>query len=179
MSVDTVEDLTNNESRRLFDEHYVQEYDETKRAVARLLVKERGDISVSATDVVHDIYPKFRKAIEGTAIRCWHAFRDTVIRNYLVERARRRSAKKRGGHLKAVSLKTAEQQHFQTSNESLVEFCDELQKLEAIQPRKAKFVRLCLAGWTTAEICGELSISKSTVSNWRNSVMVDFRDKYL
>src|SRR5690349_6070979 len=81
-------------------------YDELRRMAAAHLARERRGVSLSATDLVHEMYLR----VAGDLPIAWqtraHFFgvAAEAMRRILVERARRKRAAKRGGGQRPVTL---------------------------------------------------------------------------
>lgn len=138
-------------------------YGELRQIAATYLRKERHGHTLQPTAVVHEAYirlvhqknPKWedRKHFFGVAAR--------LMRQVLVEHARRRGAGKRAGRM--VSLESA--LSFQPERSRDVVVLDRcLDQLEKVDPRKCKAIELrYFAGLSMDEISQTLDVSPVTV----------------
>ena len=89
------------------------------------------------------------------------------MRRVLVQRARKRTASKRGGGAERVSLDEMEIPLVVVDDESLLAVDDALEKLAAIHPRKADLVKLrYFTGMTFEEAALVLGIAVPTAKEW-------------
>ena len=89
------------------------------------------------------------------------------MRRILVERARRRTALKRGGGAEQVSLEAAEMPTVVADDERLLAVDEVLEEFAAIHPRKAELVKLrYFAGMTFEEAASVLGIAVPTAKEW-------------
>jgi RNA polymerase sigma factor (TIGR02999 family) len=144
-------------------------YRELRRLAGKVLQNEPKGRTLQATDLVHEVYVRL---IEVTTVDWQHrahffAVSATLMRRILVDRARRRSAAKRGGkqpvnldgRIDLASIRSRE----------LLALDDALTTLNAIDPRRARIVELRFFGGLdvkeTAEIVG---LSPETVMrDWK------------
>jgi RNA polymerase sigma factor (TIGR02999 family) len=138
-------------------------YRELRQLAAGYLKKERQDHTLQPTALVHEAYVRLvnqqnpgwrdRKHFYGVAAR--------VMRQILVEHARRRAAGKRAG--RRVSLEEA--LSFQPERSSALIVLDNcLTALEKMDPRKCKAIELrYFAGLSMDEIAESLDVSAVTV----------------
>jgi len=162
-----------------FDAMFVRQYDHCKRIAEGHLRGERNSISVTATDLVHDIYDSLWATVRQETIRCWDALVCTMLRRRLIERARRRNTVKRGGDRTRCSVNAAEATISQASTLPVFELYDLVEQLEKTEPRKAEFIRLKLVGYSNTEICREMNIAPSTASKLLKFARGFLKDKYL
>ena len=146
-------------------------YRELRRQAAGYLRRERRDHTLPATALVHEAYLRLvgerapwenRNHFFGVAAR--------VMRQVLVDHARRHGAAKRGGAWTRVSLEGAEGAS-RTPERSidLVALDRALEELAAIDAGKARVVELrYFAGLSLEETAETLGVSPSTVTReWR------------
>ena len=137
------------------------------------LFSERCDQTLQATDLVHEAYRKLVEVDNGVSEK-WnsagHFFGAAAeaMRRILVDRAREKSAQKRGGDRTRVTLNIPNHPAEQRPQE-LLDLDAALSRLEAIDPAKAELVKLrFFAGLTTNQISKTLAISPATVNrHWR------------
>ena len=140
-------------------------YGELRQIAASYLRKERRGHTLQPTAVVHEAYirlvhqknPKWedRKHFFGVAAR--------LMRQVLVEHARRKKRHKHGGDHRRLSLEVAESL-VQAPSEDLNALDEALTRLTAHDPIKAEVVKLrFFAGLTMPEIAQALELSLATV----------------
>lgn len=145
-------------------------YWELRRLAGKLLKNERKGETLQATDLVHEVYVRL---IEVTQMDWQHrahffAVSASLMRRILVDRARKRSAAKRGGKRAVVNLDERLDLASARSRE-LIALDDALSTLNAIDTRRARIVELRFFGGLdvkeTAEIVG---LSPETVMrDWK------------
>jgi len=147
-------------------------YEELRRMAARQLQRERGDHTLQATAVVHEVYLRLhgRSDFQWPSRTHFFAFAARLIRHVLVDHARSRRRAKRGGGAERVTLAEATCLVPERSPD-LLALDEALSSLEAIDPRKAAVVELkFFAGLTLEESAEQLGVSAETVSReWRRA----------
>lgn len=149
--------------RGAFDQLVPVVYSELRRLAHRYMVGERAGHLLQTTALVHEAY--FRlvgldRNWEGRGH--FFAVAAQVMRQILVDFARRRGAGKRGGGAVAVSLDEAAVS-IERADE-LIRLDDALQALAQIDERKARIVELRFFGGLTIEEAAEvLGVSHATV----------------
>jgi RNA polymerase sigma factor (TIGR02999 family) len=150
------------------DELLVRAYDEM-RALARRRINQSGPQSLQATELVNETWLRLvgkernwsdRAELFGLAAR--------AMRDILVERARMKYAKKRGGEWERVDWESAPA--VAASNpEELLTLDEALTRLSEQAPDHAKVVELMFfAGLTGDETAEALEVSPSTIDRrWR------------
>jgi RNA polymerase sigma-70 factor, ECF subfamily len=144
-------------------------YDELRDMAHRHLRGERGDDTLQTTALVHEAYMKLagdgRVAARGRAY--FFAAAAQSMRQVLVDRARRRTAAKRGGRAEPVTLGEHDAPVDAYALE-LVELDDALRRLARHSPRQAKVVEYrFFAGMNVGETAEALGVSTRTVeSDW-------------
>lgn len=140
-------------------------YDELRRISARELRRCRGGPTLQATAIVHEVYLRL-SANEGFGLSSrahFFALAAKLIRQILVDHARRQHRLKRGGQAERVTL-TETAGLVEPRGPDLLAIDEALDKLEALDPRKATIVELrFFAGLTIEETAEALAISKATV----------------
>jgi RNA polymerase sigma factor (TIGR02999 family) len=129
----------------------------TLREIAeRALGRGRG-LTLDATELVHECYIKLSRVseYEGLPRHEFVALAATVIRNELVDRARRRGAKKRGGDRDRVTLHEASAGGPDASVD-LLDLDAALDKLRALDERQARIVELRFFGGLSNEEAAEV-----------------------
>jgi RNA polymerase sigma factor (TIGR02999 family) len=146
-------------------------YQELRRQAARYLRRERRDHTLPATALVHEAYLRLvgeqapwadRAHFFGVAAR--------VMRQVLVDHARRHGAAKRGGHWTRLPLDgMGADPPARERGVDVVVLDQALDELAALDPGKARVVELRFFGGLNIEETAEtLGISTSTVTRqWR------------
>jgi RNA polymerase sigma factor (TIGR02999 family) len=146
-------------------------YDELRRLAADKLRGERRGDSCQPTDLVHEAYLRL---VQGDAAHCWdnrrHFFAAAglAMRRVLVDRARRKLRKKRGGDRWRLDL-GAHEPAGDDPDSQLLALDESLGRLAARHPRKAELVQLkYFAGLTLEQAAATLDISPATADrDWR------------
>ena len=147
-------------------------YDELRRLAHRQMASERADHTLQATALVNEAYLK----LKGQRAARWHnrsqffAVAAQMMRQILVDYARRNSRAKRGAGAEHVALDDAIIVSADKSDE-LLAVDDALQKLEQFDKRRSQVaVMRFFAGLSVEEIAEALSISVETVTrDWRTA----------
>lgn len=139
-------------------------YQELRRTARRELAVRPSD-TLSTTALVHELYLKFSNSEHAD----WHTrahflgVAAVAMRHILVDRARRRTAEKRGGPLRAVTLDDALVAR-DTQAESLLELHEALDHLATLNPRLARVVECrFFGGMTEQETAEALGVTERTV----------------
>lgn len=148
-----------------FDRLMPMVYDELRRLAHRYMRRVPEGQTLQTTALVHEAYLR----MVGQGDPSWqnrsHFFAvcAQVMRNLLVDRARSRFAIKRGGGLHQVELDDAAVQS-PTEDERLVALDEALERLAAIDPRKARIVEMRYFGGMSVEETGQvLDLSPITI----------------
>ncbi|MCR9293962.1 MAG: sigma-70 family RNA polymerase sigma factor [bacterium] len=142
-------------------------YAELRKLARSRLASETPGQSLQATELVHEAYHRLVDAKDGGDPK-WnstgHFFGAAAeaMRRILIDRARAKSAQKRGGDLQRVELEGLEHPAAKKP-EKLLELDEALTKLEAENPQKAQLVKLrFFAGLTNQQAATALGISTAT-----------------
>jgi RNA polymerase sigma factor (TIGR02999 family) len=150
--------------REAFDQVLPLVYHELHRAARRELSVRPSD-SLSTTALVHELYLKFSRAERADWRNRAHflSVAAVAMRHILVDRARRRSAEKRGGPQRAITLDD-ELVAIDNNAESLLDLHDALDHLAKLDERLARVVECRFFGGMTEEETAEaLRIAVRTV----------------
>jgi RNA polymerase sigma-70 factor, ECF subfamily len=143
-------------------------YDELHRIAHRYIRREPTDHTLQTTALVHEAYLRLVdiKEVEWQHRAHFFAISAKLMRQILVDVARSRRYKKRGGNAKKVSLDKAQ---FVSANHNFLEIDEALSALSELDPRKAKVVELRFYGGLSVKDAAEvLGISAETVKrDWR------------
>jgi RNA polymerase sigma factor (TIGR02999 family) len=140
-------------------------YEELRRLAAHYLSREREGHTLQPTALVHEAYLRLtdqRKADWKNRAQ-FLGLAAGMMRRILLNHARDRVAKKRGGGAQQVSLSLIESPSGRPDVE-LIALEDALERLAALDPRKSRVVELkFFGGLTTEEIAEVLDVSAATV----------------
>jgi RNA polymerase sigma factor (TIGR02999 family) len=145
-------------------------YHELRKIAAGHMRRERSARSLQTTDLVHEAYLRLVDQA-GTPLRDRSHFFQVaahVMRQILIDRARKRKAGKRGGGVPALSLDKALDIAEAQSGDLLV-LEDALSRLEKLDSRQCQVVEMrFFAGMSEEEIAQVLEVSARTVNReWR------------
>ncbi len=154
-------------------------YDELKRQARRYLSRERSDHTLQPTALVHEAYLKMVDQTVLSAENRTHFFAiaSRVMRQILVDHARRHNAEKRGGAARRFSIEDLDILPEQSAAD-ILELDEALQKLEAIDERKASVVDMrFFGGLKEIEIAEVLGVTEKTVRrDWQFAKLWLFRE---
>jgi RNA polymerase sigma-70 factor, ECF subfamily len=135
-----------------------------------LMQNEREGVSLQATALVHELYLRLIDVqnVQGEDRAHFFALCAQLMRHILVDAARARTAKKRGGDQRRIDLEALPEPGSQP-DKHLIALNDELDRLMTFDPRKARVVELrYFGGLSVAEIAAVLHVSAETVTrDWR------------
>ena len=138
-------------------------YDELRKLAARRLTREQPGQTIQATALVHEAYMRL---VDGDEARKWegcdHFFAAAAqaMRRILVDNARRKRTRKRGGGLERRPL---DEVAAPQPDDELLALDEALQALAATDPVKARLVELrYFAGMTGEQAAKVLGISPAT-----------------
>jgi len=140
-------------------------YDELKLVANRQLRFEKPGRTLDGTSLVHEAYLKLMegKQVDGENRAHFFSLAARAMRQILVDRARRRKARKRGGDWKRMDL-TSPDLILEAPPDELLALNEALDRLDALSPVERQVVEYkFFAGMTEAEIAGVLGISARTV----------------
>jgi RNA polymerase sigma factor (TIGR02999 family) len=141
-------------------------YHELRKLAAAKMAREKPGQTLQATALVHEAYVRLvdnQQAERWNSRRHFFAAAGEAMRRILVERARAKQRKKRGGELNRLDMDDVNPAD--NSNPELVlAISDALEHLAAEDERLAALVKLrCFAGFTIEEAADALGIARSTV----------------
>ncbi len=155
----------NDGDRKALDELTTLTYDELRKLARAHLRRERPGHILQPTALVHKVYAQLIPMRE-MSWQCRTQFYGMVtrmMRNILVDHARRRLADKRSGNRSFISLAKADR-FLNKQNVDLIELNDALELLAATYPEQSKVVELRFFGGMTIEETAEvLGLSHATV----------------
>ena len=145
-------------------------YDELRRMAKRYMQSQPSGHTLQTTALIHEAYLKLADNKEKRWQNRAHFFAvaANAMRHILVDHARSRQSKKRGGDVQKISLEDAPLVSAERASE-IVALDDALNNLFALEERKGKVVELRYFGGLTVEETAEvLKISPETVMrDWR------------
>jgi RNA polymerase sigma factor (TIGR02999 family) len=153
------------------DELYQSVYQELRVSARQQLNRLHGG-PLQTTEVVHEAYLRLCKQVElGVEDRVhFYVVSARVMRQVLIDHFRSRSAVKRGGSERPLTLDEA-RIPIEGRGQVLLDLDDALERLAELSPRLARVVELkFFGGMTEDEIGVALEISARTVRNdWRKA----------
>lgn len=177
MTTERITELLNQWSATSGDEGgeaFALVYDELRRIAASYFRRERADLPLQATSLVHEAFLRLsaKKGFQWRSRDHFFAFSSRIMRRVLVDEARRRRRSKRGGgsvHLTLAEAGEVADAASQGPDLDLLLVDDALSELAEIDPQKAIVVELrFFAGLTLEETASALEISLSSVNRrWR------------
>src|SRR5262245_37952041 len=147
------------------DELAPRVYKELRRLAKYYLRQERPHHTLQSSDLVHEAYLRLvnEKDVDWQNRAHFFGIAAVRIRRILVEHARSRQAAKRGGGEFLLSLSKADRL-VENRDVNLLALDDALQRLEAMDPHKARIVELRYFGGLTIEETAEaMKISPARV----------------
>jgi RNA polymerase sigma factor (TIGR02999 family) len=143
------------------------------RSLARRQVRRGGaEPSLGATDLVHEVYLKLvdNSRLEVRDRGHFFALAGRAMRQVLVDRARRRSADKRGSGLPSEAL-VEEGVPIEARTEELLALDEALKHLENLDPRLVRLVEVrFFVGLSVEEAAEALDVSARTVKrDWHKA----------
>ena len=151
-------------NRASLDELLPIVYNELRRLAHSYLNRERQDLTLQTTALVHEAYLKLidQHSVNFQNRSHFFAISAQAMRRILLDNARRHTAEKRGSGEKVFLEDIGEISV--AANQNLIELDLALQELEEFDPQQAKIIELRYFGGLTIEETAEvLSISPSTV----------------
>ena len=145
-------------------------YDDLRRLAASRMAMERGNHTLQPTALVHEAYLRLAENSQAEWKSRGHYFAAAAeaMRRILVDRARTKAAKKRGGQFTRVDL---DDLHLaiEARPEVLCAVNDAIDELSKIAPEKAELVKLrFFVGMTNNEAAEALEVSLVTVKrHWK------------
>ncbi|MFO0962567.1 MAG: ECF-type sigma factor [Phycisphaerales bacterium] len=140
------------------------------RALAGSMLRGQGQ-TLQPTALVHEAWLKLGSDPHLQVADKAHflAVAATAMRQVLVDNARARSALKRGGGARPLSLEDLDATSGDSAPEEVIAVDECLRQLEALDPRQAQVVEMrVFAGMTVAEVADALGVSTRTVElDWR------------
>jgi len=144
-------------------------YDELRRVARAQLARHRPGLTLDATGLVHELYMKMadQNRLGATDRNHFLAIAARAMRQVIVDRARRRTAAKRGGDAEEIPLDDAPEIPIREARE-MVGLDEALSRLANKSPRLAQVVECrFFAGYSEEETAQTLGISvRSVQRDW-------------
>lgn len=140
-------------------------YDRIRGLARRRFLGERPGHTLEPTAVVHEVYLRLvgEEGVDQRSRAEFFAIAARLLREILVDYARRHRAQKRGGHLAKVTLEKVPVAT-RSNPVDLLALDDALVRLQALNERQGRVVELkFFAGLTTVEVADLLGVSERTV----------------
>jgi len=139
-------------------------YDELRALAGSFLSRERPDHTLQCTALVHEAYLRLvGQQVPWRSRDHFFAVAASAMRRILTDHARAHRAEKRGGGARRIKLEEPLAAS-QGEEVDLLDVHDALERLTALDPRKARVVELrFFAGLTNEEVAQVLNISRKTV----------------
>jgi len=144
-------------------------YEELRRIAAQKMANEAAGHTLQPTALVHEAWMRLGGEDAPTFQNRAHFFGAAAeaMRRILIEHARRRLAAKRGAGVEVVDLDGLEISSPVADDDQLLAVNDALEKLAAIDPRKAELVKLrYFVGLNFEESAAALGIAVPTAKQW-------------
>lgn len=147
-------------------------YEELRKLARALLQRERPGHTMSATELVHEVYMKLvdQNKVDWEGRAHFFGAAANIMRRVLVDHAKKKCSQKRGGSAKKVAMERGDAlQAAQLASEELMSLDGALDGLERIDARKARVVEMkFFVGMTNKEIAQALRTSDATVErDWK------------
>ena len=141
------------------DQLYAMIYEDLRKIARKYLRSERANITLQATALVHEAYPQLLKDANWETRSHFFAYAARVMRNLLIDHAKKKMALKQGGDLLKVSLEGVAVP-VQTEQD-LLDLDRELTRLAEISPRQARIMEYHYFGGLGLVFCRiELGLAK-------------------
>ena len=148
-------------------------YDELRKLARHRMRRERKDHTLGTTALVHECYLKLvdQTQVEWESRLHFYAMASRIMRNILVDYARRRTAQKRGGGAPHVNLEKVQISDSEETAHLFIALDTALSELAEMDERMAQVVEYrFFGGMTEKEIAELLDVSARTVRrDWRKA----------
>ena len=145
-------------------------YDELHRLASISISGERNDLTLQPTALIHEAYIRLVQQGESNSNSDWqdrnHFFRVAarLMRQILVDHARKHRSQKRGSGAAKVSLDEQAVDFAPEHSATVMALDDALQTLETMDPRRAKIIELrYFGGFDVDETAQALGVSVATI----------------
>lgn len=152
---------------------WMEVYDELRDIAHHKLARERGDHTLNTTALVHECYLKLvdHNHAQWQSRLHFFAMASRVMRNILIDYARRRTAQKRGGGAPHVALTDAQVSTEPMTADLFLALDQALNRLEELDERLARVVEYrFFGGMKEKEIAELMDLSPRTIRrDWRKA----------
>jgi len=140
-------------------------YNELRKVAARYMSNERPGHTLQPTAVVHEAWMRFAGNAETAKNKAhFMALAASVMKDVLIDHARKNKALKRGGPNSKVTFDDSMGAIVGGGPDELLELCDSIEKLRELDARQAQLVELKVFGGLSFEEAAEvMEISLATV----------------
>ena len=156
----------------LYDELFSIVYDNLKTIANRQLNREYNNITLSKTSLVHEVYLKLmdHNDVDWQDRAHFYAIVSKCMRQILIDHARKKSAKKRGGGKKAITYLDGLMK-LEQSADQLINLDSALNRLKKLNPRLVRVVECRYFGEISiSDTADALGISERTVKrDWKKA----------
>ncbi|HTP34425.1 MAG TPA: ECF-type sigma factor [Candidatus Acidoferrales bacterium] len=156
------------EDRHTIDSLFSLTYEELRRFASR--ARRDGAVTLSSSGLVHEAWLRLKDSPRFASVSVPHfkAVAAKAMRRILIDEARRRNARKRGGGEAFVPLDGAAQQMISCQDE-LLDLDAALDELERVSPRQARMIEIrFFSGLDVSETAEVLGVSESAMErDWR------------
>jgi RNA polymerase sigma-70 factor, ECF subfamily len=161
---------TRTEQRRALDDIFSLVYEELRRLASFIRRKEPG-VTISSTALVHEAWMKLKDSphLATMSVPHFKAIAAKAIRQVLVDEARRRHARKRGGAEAVFVTLDDSAEKIASCDSELLALEDALDQLARMNVRQAQMVECrFFGGLSVAETAALLGVSESAIErDWR------------
>jgi RNA polymerase sigma factor (TIGR02999 family) len=159
------------EEKRALDDIISLVYEELRR-LASFVRKNEVSATLNSTALVHEAWLKLKDSpyLSATTLPHFKAIAARAMRQVLVDEARRRSARKRGGAGEAILVALGDSvEEMASCDEEVIALDEALAELARLNPRQAQMVECrFFAGLNVAETAELLGVSESAIErDWR------------
>jgi len=141
-------------------------YEQLRASAAKTMAGERDDHTLQPTALVHEAYLRLlgNTPVSWDGRGHFYAAAAEAMRRILIEHARARGRRKRGGDWRRVTVDSVELGDKSTPIEDIVSVDEAIRRMEERDPRMARIVRLrFFAGLSVQEIAEALGVTDRTV----------------
>ncbi len=140
-------------------------YDQLHRIALGLMRRERNDHTLQPTALLNELYMRLlnQRKVGWNDREHFFTFTARLMRNILMDHARARMAQRRGGPERIFLTLPEDMAWIGATDEELLDLHCALDRLEEIDPRKARLLELkFFLSFTTEEACDIMGLSHAT-----------------
>lgn len=153
-------------------------YDELHRLARRALARRGGNVTLGATDLLHEAYVNLaaREGVTFPDRNRYLGYASRVMRGLIIDYARGRQAHKRGGQFAITSI-TSDVVDPATDALDLQRISEALDELAVVDERLVRVVDLkFFCGYSLIEIAGMIGVTERTVQrDWEKARLFLYR----